>query len=253
MWPAHNTKTALTCCDVDLCTLDHSVTAERQPEVSIVISQVTHYKVGGAVPGCLPMAISILICASVRCSHGCAGCSPNNKAPAQGDVRLIALDDILPTQPCDAVHFGGVEIFNNGQWGRICSDRSGRSNRDFTIDANVVCKQLGFPFGTLYDAAEVLDSIGEPAGTDYIDVSAPGELVWATDVLCTGKEERLDECFFPEDFEDARLGDYAPEVEGIRRASCRRQDGSVLGVVCRRFEIEGVQRQHLRVVGTRCC
>ena len=179
-------------------------------------------------------------------SHACADCTANDGAPTQGDVRLIALDDILPTQTCDTVHFGGVEFFNDGQWGRVCSGRFGGNNEDFTIDAKVVCKQLGFPFGSLYDAEEVANSTGNPAGSDYVDYSAPGELVWATDVLCTGKEERLDECFFPEDFGDARNNDYssAPDVGGIRAAGCRRRDGSMLGVVCRQFEIEGVLRLH---------
>ena len=170
-----------------------------------------------------------------------AGCAGDGSEPAQGDVRLVDLDDITAnTQPCDAVHFGGVEVFNDGQWGRVCAGRFGGDTEDFSIDAKVVCKQLSFPFGTIYDVNEVTNSTGTPVGSDYSDYSAPGEIVWATDVLCTGKEERLDECFFPEDFGDAR-NDYSgpPVSAGIRRSSCRRQDGSVLGVVCRQFEIEG--------------
>ena len=163
-----------------------------------------------------------------------AGCTGDDSAPAQGDIRLIDLDDITAnTQPCDAVHFGGVEIFNDGQWGRICAE--GSDTVDFSIDAKVICKQLGFPFGTLYDVTEVANSTGPPAGSDYVDYVAPGEVVWATDVLCTGKEERLDECFFPEDFGDA----YEQGLASVQGISCRRQDGDVLGVVCRQFEIEG--------------
>eukprot|EP00892_Ulva_mutabilis_P005580 jgi/Ulvmu1/3394/UM016_0010.1 len=167
-----------------------------------------------------------------------SGCSADAAEPAQGDVRLVETTGITSgTQPCDAVHFGAVEIFNAGQWGRICSGRfSGFP--DFTIDANVVCRQLGFPFGSLYDLEDVRNSTGEIVGADYEDYSAPAELVWATDVLCTGKEERLDECFFPEDFGNRRASDYGPQVEaGIQRAACRRKDGNQLGVVCRKFEI----------------
>ena len=66
-----------------------------------------------------------------------------------------------------------------------------------------------------------------------------GNIVWATEVQCTGLEERLDQCFFPEEFGDARpdySGDSGP---GIRGAECAERDGRTLAVVCRQFEIEG--------------
>lgn len=161
-------------------------------------------------------------------------------SPAQGDVRLVPLTSITSdTAPCDVVHFGSVEIFNDGRWGRIC----GGDNEDFTLGAQVVCRQLGFPFGSLYDATEVYDSNGNTIGTDYEDYSEPGEIVFATEVVCTGKEARLDECFFPEAFGAAprvsREEDQAVEA-GIRQGRCARNDGSARGVVCRQFEIEGV-------------
>ena len=69
-----------------------------------------------------------------------AGCSSDASAPEQGDVRLVALPGLnVSTDPCDDVHFGAVEIFNDGRWGRIC-----RSNfntfASFSVDARVICR-----------------------------------------------------------------------------------------------------------------
>lgn len=176
--------------------------------------------------------------------HWCAGCTTNGSAPAQGDVRLVDLSGIIAqTSPCDAVHFGGVEIFNNGQWGRVCSGRFRGTESDFTIDATVICRQLGFPFGSLMDAEDTEDSSFSIDGVYYDDSNGPGELVWATDVVCTGTEARLDECFFPEDFGAAPIdSDSGPAVlTGVSGAPCGRRDGRVLGVACRQFEIEGAR------------
>lgn len=109
-----------------------------------------------------------------------AGCdSPANDSPMEGDVRLVPLNGTTsPTAACDDVHFGGVEIFHDGRWGRICSDRFGTAPADFTLDAQVVCRQLGFPYGGVMDAEEVFRAYD---GQEY-DYSDPRELVWATEV-----------------------------------------------------------------------
>ena len=52
--------------------------------------------------------------------------------------------------PCDALHSGFVEIRHNGEWGRICLQPF--ESRDEPVDtlmADVACRQLGFPHGTL--------------------------------------------------------------------------------------------------------
>ena len=97
------------------------------------------------------------------------------------------------------MHFGAVEIFNHGQWGRICRS-SFNSFASFIIDARVVCRQLGFPFSNLMDVEELRTSSGSRVGStvdadtdlDYLDLG-PDELdlVWATELQCTGQEERL--------------------------------------------------------------
>lgn len=168
-----------------------------------------------------------------------AGCATDTSPPTQGDLRLVPLPGITSnTAPCEAVHFGAVEIFNEGRWGRICNGRSSIAEEHFTLDAQVVCRQLGFPFGGLYDVAEAENSTETSIDSDYGDYFEPGDVV-----ICTGKEARLDECFFTQDFGDAPqpTNNSGPQVQaGVRRASCQRQEGQVLGVVCRQFEIKGV-------------
>ena len=81
-------------------------------------------------------------------------------------------------------------------------------------------------------------------------------------VVCTGKEERLIDCHFPEEFGNAVPADYdysaatptplpastAPAPDpGIdvpgNLNDCTLIDNDVFGVVCRRFELTGVFAQ----------
>ena len=161
-----------------------------------------------------------------------AGCEVGTAPPQQGDVRLFQLRPrVSPiTQECDEVHFGGVELFNDGQWGRICVNGLDEAS---SVTAAVVCRQLGFPFGGLM-AANGARFLGRE----------PEDLVWATEVRCTGVEDRLIDCDFPEEF-----GANIPVPQrvtsnstvGVRRLSrtCDRNDDRALRVVCRRFGIPG--------------
>lgn len=183
-----------------------------------------------------------------------AGCTSRSSAPTQGDVRLATLAGTVATSPCDDVHFGGVEIFNDGAWGRICFGTFDQFQA-FTVDAQVVCRQLGFPFGSLNDvfgAEDVRDFTDRGRGVTYEDYrleekgSSPSKLVWATDVVCTGTEERLDECFFPEEFGANprtfhQTVDVGADVDqlGLTRTSCNFKDSKVFSVICRRFELSG--------------
>ena len=111
----------------------------------------------------------------------CVGCEAPSAAPAEGDVRLVPLNGTaVPTAVCDDVHSGGVELFREGAWGRICAGSFGGNEAEFTLDAKVVCRQLGFPFGTLMDSYEV------PPDYEYSstspDYSDPSVTVWATQV-----------------------------------------------------------------------
>ena len=185
-----------------------------------------------------------------------AGCNLEAAAPEQGDVRLAPIPGLnVSTQPCDEVHFGAVEFFNDGRWGRICRS-SFNEIATFSVDARVICRQLGFPFSNLIDVQEVRTSFDTIVGStvdiytnvEYLDLDPEQlELVWATEVQCTGQEERLSHCFFPENFGNV-VRDYGDNLTpaamnssppGIQDTDCRARDQFILGVVCRRFEIEG--------------
>eukprot|EP00892_Ulva_mutabilis_P008276 jgi/Ulvmu1/5820/UM025_0077.1 len=169
-----------------------------------------------------------------------SGCTVNDTAPAQGDVRLVELrGSNFMTQPCDDVHFGAVEFFNDGRWGRICNDAE-QDPGGFAIDALVICRQLGFPFGSLMDLDEVRLPYGEPLNEADYPEDGQGALVWATDVQCTGAEERLGDCFFPQRFGNppGSMGTPGMPSPGIGSGRCGTQDSLTLGVACRRFEIE---------------
>lgn len=103
----------------------------------------------------------------------------------EGSVRLVPLKgESLPTSSCDAVHLGGVELFREGRWGRVCAGRSGRAGELFTLGAQVICRQLGFPFGTVMDQDEPYYNVEYDTGE--------AELVWAQRVRRMRKEKDRD-------------------------------------------------------------
>lgn len=97
--------------------------------------------------------------------------------PVEGDVRLVPLNGTASaTAECDPVHLGGVELFREGRWGRICSGRNlGGEPEQFTLVTQVVCRQIGFPFGNVMDTADFKDAYEQ-------DFSADVALTWATRV-----------------------------------------------------------------------
>ena len=85
----------------------------------------------------------------------------------EGSVRLA--DGTSPQE-------GRVEVYHNGEWGTVCDD-----GWDI-VDADVVCRQLGFDFAT---AANGFATYGVGTGPIHYD-----------QVDCAGNETRLAECPF---------------------------------------------------------
>ena len=97
-----------------------------------------------------------------------------------GDVRLVPLNGIAPaTATCDDVHFEAVELFRDGIWGRICDGQDGGDPEEFTLDAQVVCRQLGFPFGTVINGDDPFVDIDYRSDDPS---SEPEAIIWATEV-----------------------------------------------------------------------
>ena len=84
------------------------------------------------------------------------------------EVRLVNNYD-------DETNQGRVEVYHDGQWGTVCND-------GFTTEnAQVVCRELGFPDTDAREAA-------------YARFGEGGESIWLDDVICNGSESHLSEC-----------------------------------------------------------
>eukprot|EP00057_Strongylocentrotus_purpuratus_P016533 XP_011671007.1 PREDICTED: neurotrypsin-like [Strongylocentrotus purpuratus] len=91
---------------------------------------------------------------------------------------------------------GRVEVYAEGQWGTVCDDHWGQE------DANVVCRQLGFPGAS--DFTRMAETFGEGTGAILLD-----------NVNCVGNEASIVDC---------RMNDIGDE-------DCTHSEDA--GVICR--------------------
>lgn len=158
-----------------------------------------------------------------------AGCPPA-PPPTEGSVRLRGGFGTL----CDQVHTGFVEVFHDDEWGAICAgtDPTGR------LVGDVVCRQLGFPHGTMVDPSV------NPAGADRDivvrydydnnfllqdaeEAEEPVDRYWLETVSCRGSEDMLLDCELGNGLLDADDDD----------SECIRFRTTRLTVACRMFPI----------------
>ena len=136
--------------------------------------------------------------------------------------------------PCDPLYTGILEVFNDGRWGAVCSN----GGRD-AITADVVCRQLGFPFGNPVngDFVRLGDGDGDPSPTEESDVGS--DTVWLFGVTCRGPEQNLSDC----------LGDYDYFSDGESDTTCSRRR---LHVACRQFAVGAALEEASETAGVVC-
>uniref|UniRef100_A0A4W3ISM6 SRCR domain-containing protein n=1 Tax=Callorhinchus milii TaxID=7868 RepID=A0A4W3ISM6_CALMI len=104
-------------------------------------------------------------------------CPHSTVAPSTGsshDVGVLCSDVQIRLMDGGSSCAGRVEIYYNGTWGTVCDDSWG------SLEADVVCKQLGCGSG-----------VNATAAPSYGRASGP---VWLDEVRCSGKELALWEC-----------------------------------------------------------
>eukprot|EP00892_Ulva_mutabilis_P006138 jgi/Ulvmu1/3897/UM018_0119.1 len=137
----------------------------------------------------------------IACGKAAPSCEFTPSAE-EGSVRLRGGFGSV----CDPIYTGFVEVFHLNEWGAICIGRvvSNIPDRTDRLAADVVCRQLGFPHGTLVDPfnnpADPL-RIYDYAGltTVYADYETeeavePQDRFWLDYAACQGPEEMLLEC-----------------------------------------------------------
>lgn len=126
--------------------------------------------------------------------------------------------------PCDGLHSGIVEVYRAdvATWGAICT----AGTPDDRLVADVVCRQLGFQYGTPETTLATAPGGSQmlPGGVMMEDRIDAGQPAFLSDVVCRGTEERIGEC------RDARA------VAGGSGGLCMEKPGR-LRVACRKFPV----------------
>eukprot|EP00892_Ulva_mutabilis_P007273 jgi/Ulvmu1/4918/UM202_0003.1 len=152
----------------------------------------------------------------LACANSVSDCPPP-PPPVEGSVRLRGGFG----SPCDPVYTGFVEIFHLDEWGAICGvdplDYIDSTANTDALQADVVCRQLGFPHGTMVD----------PTGNPYDEEEGEDlERYWLADVQCQGPELSLLECDIGQGFLAGNFG-CDRGLPGVLR----------LAVACRTFPV----------------
>lgn len=97
----------------------------------------------------IPTNCTAWTCTNMLWYTGCGAQEPPEE-PQEGDLRLVPSVRVPGgTATCDEYHTGAVQMFRNGNWTGFCQAVRTEDEDSFTVDAQVICRQLGFPFGTV--------------------------------------------------------------------------------------------------------
>ncbi|GLC43450.1 hypothetical protein PLESTB_001558500 [Pleodorina starrii] len=99
--------------------------------------------------------------------------------PTARDVYPCASEGAVRLRDSDNLDWGRVEFCHAGQWGSICHD--GWDDQE----ATVVCRQLGYPYGTALKGR--LAGGSSPPGPEGMEI-------WLQQVNCSGSEASLADC-----------------------------------------------------------
>ena len=169
----------------------------------------------------IPKLVCEVIMPTSTHMRSCRAESNQMPLPEEGSVRLRGGFGT----PCDPVHSGFVEVFHRSEWGAICSPIA-MENVDRLV-ADVVCRQLGFPHGTIVPALSNLPDSVERYSDGYSgpteESEEPQGRFWLSRVACRGPEETLLDCDLGPGLRDANRG-----CEGQRER---------LNLACRSFPV----------------
>lgn len=160
----------------------------------------------------------------------------------EGSIRLV---DGLGT-PCDPLYTGTVEIFHAGEWGTICVSVGAQRVPIDLLAADTVCRQLGFPHGTIVSSldprADVIIDYGYnyPFDTDvaYLVESEVSSRVWLNELECFGVEEKVLDCILsPPQFVTSTVRN-CPDSRSKYETYDYDGQNIRLEVACRQFAVE---------------
>lgn len=104
--------------------------------------------------------------------------------------------------PCDPLYTGVVEIFHAGEWGAICVEVGAARVPIDLLAADTVCRQLGFPHGTIVSTlnprgvilSEYAYFYPNDADVSDLEESESSGRVWLHRLQCSGGEEQVLDC-----------------------------------------------------------
>ncbi|XP_015110606.1 uncharacterized protein LOC107036887 isoform X2 [Diachasma alloeum] len=135
----------------------------------------------------------MFVCSNKKCINQTQVCDGKNDCNDRSDESICTLENLdygIRLRGSKAPNEGRVEVKVLGHWGQVCDDGFGM------IDAEVICKELGFNLGAL----EV-----RPGG--FFGNMDPPTVFMVDQLKCRGNETSLREC----DFNGWGVHDCSPE------------------------------------------